>query len=278
MRAIPTLRDADELTDFLLKSSDYPLFCKPNSSMQSLGSVALTGVDRATNLLRTPNGRDIPLADFARSVAHYADKGYLIQKQLRPHPDLRNSIGEAVPTVRVVTLNGARGPRVFRAVWKIPGKGNYADNFWRPGNMLAALDYQTGRVVRLITGTGIKQQVLEALPQSASPASDLAVPDWNRLIELALTAADALPRLRLIGWDLAPTEDGPCIIEANDTPDFALPQYAERRGVLDSDFAAFARECEQQRRIDLTEIRKALSGGQQKDFRRLRRQAALSGQ
>ena len=28
---------------------------------------------------------------------------------------------------------------IYRSVWKIVGNGNIADNFWRPGNMLAAI-------------------------------------------------------------------------------------------------------------------------------------------
>jgi hypothetical protein len=46
----------------------------------------------------------------------------------------------------------------------------------------------------------------------------------------------------LIGWDIAPVETGAIVVEGNVTPDFFLPQLAERRGALDSDFQRFLAE------------------------------------
>jgi len=53
-----------------------------------------------------------------------------------------------------------------------------------------------------------------------------------------------LPELKLIGWDIAPVDEGAMLVELNHTPDFILPQLADRRGILDEEFKAFLGECE----------------------------------
>lgn len=274
-KSIETLRTADDMCRFLVSCESYPLFCKPNSSLQSLGSLALSQVDRNSMLLQIAGGGEIMASEFARMISRYADKGYLVQRQLRPHPALTKTVGDAVSTVRVLTINGPQGPRIIRALWKIPGAGNFADNFWRDGNMLGSLDYETGRVLRLVAGTGTSQRVLGELPGSATRASDLAVPAWKDVLELSKAAADALPRLRLIGWDIAPTDNGPVIIEANDTPDFGLPQHAEQRGMLDSEFVAFMRECQDQNKHEIAEASRLLKESKRKSASQLRRQTTL---
>ena len=57
--------------------------------------------------------------------------------------------------------------------------------------------------------------------------------------QLALEGARLMRHVPLIGWDIAPAENGPIIVEMNETPDFFLVQFADRRGILDDEFRAF---------------------------------------
>jgi Sugar-transfer associated ATP-grasp len=99
-------------------------------------------------------------------------------------------------------------PAVFHALWKIPVGANPADNFWRPGNLLAALDAD-GCVTRVIQGTGADQTELDRHPDTEQPLIGAILPDWTALTGLCLKAAKALPGLRMQAWDIALTRPWP---------------------------------------------------------------------
>ena len=61
----------------------------------------------------------------------------------------------------------------------------------------------------------------------------------------------------LIGWDIASTAEGIVIVEMNETPDFFLAQFAERRGVLDQDLKAFI-AFQRRQAFDFRRRRKAM--------------------
>ncbi len=48
------------------------------------------------------------------------------------------------------------------------------------------------------------------------------MPYWHKTIELVNEMAHLIPTLRYVGWDIAITEAGPELIEANHNADHAL--------------------------------------------------------
>jgi hypothetical protein len=162
---------------------------------------------------------------------------------LRPHPELAALCGPRLSTVRLIVLLEQGEPALFRALWKIPVGDNPADNFWRPGNLLAGLDAESGRVVRVIQGTGADQAELERHPDTEQPLIGVRLPDWAPLVALSLKAARAFPGLRMQAWDIALTERGPVLVEVNIGGDFNLPQLAHGRGLMDERFQAFVDRC-----------------------------------
>ena len=235
-----------ELRAFLADPRNYPLFGKPVEGFQSLGSASLEGYDPASRSLRCTTGQTVRLDAFLADVAAHYGSGYLFQKRVAPHPEVRALCGDRLATVRVLTLRSEGTPKLFRACWKIPAGRNAADNFWRPGNLLARIDLVDGRVVRALRGTGMDLEVLSRHPDSGTPLAGLSVPDWPAIATLAVEGARLLKDVPLLGWDIAPTETGPVIVEVNETPDCLLPQLADRRGLLDAEFLSFM--AEQKRR------------------------------
>ncbi|MBV8525658.1 MAG: hypothetical protein JOY71_26675, partial [Acetobacteraceae bacterium] len=82
------------------------------------------------------------------------DPGYMLQRRLPPHPAVANAFGDRLWSVRIVVLLTGDGPLVHRAAAKIPTGTNPADNYWRPGNLLAAVDLGTGELRRAVRGSG----------------------------------------------------------------------------------------------------------------------------
>ena len=57
--------------------------------------------------------------------------------------------------------------------------------------------------------------------------------------QIALSGATLMRHIPLIGWDIAPSENGPIIVEMNEAPDFFMVQFADRKGILDEEFRSF---------------------------------------
>jgi putative polysaccharide biosynthesis protein len=239
------LHSEAELRDFLRDPHHYPLFAKPLDGFQSLGSASVDRYDRARDCLITVSGQALPLPKFAADVSTHYGQGYLLQRRVSPHTEVRAICGDRLATVRLLTAMSAAGPKIIRACWKIPAGAHGADNFWRPGNLLAQLDLATGQVLRVVRGVGMTHEELTHHPDTGAALTGTLVPNWTAVTETALEAAKVVPDLKLIGWDIAPVDEGAVLVELNHTPDFILPQLADRRGIMDREFKAFLAECEQ---------------------------------
>jgi hypothetical protein len=230
------LRSRQELRAFLLSREVYPLFGKPVESLQSLGSIALFGCDPRTGEVIDAVGKIISVETLLDDIESHYSAGYVFQELLSPHRDLTAAIGERVATVRIVTIATANGPKVFRAAWKLPAGGNTADNYWRPGNLLAGVDLETGRVRQVCSGTGFELRNVTHHPDTGANLIGLTIPNWSDLKAAAIEGAKLLRHFALVGWDIASTDKGAIIVEANESADMMLSQIADRRGVLDADF------------------------------------------
>ncbi len=242
VRNAPLLCTQAALASFLRDGACYPLFGKPMDSLRSLGSASFDAYDAATDALIPAYGTPIAVETFAHEVAATYGAGYILQKRVSPHADIRAIVGDRLATCRILTVRSDSGTRVHRAVWKIPAGANVADNFWR-GNLLATLDLDTGRVVRVVRGVGLAQEQVTRHPDTGAELIGFEIPNWKGLAETACKAASMLGGLRLIGWDMAATDAGPVIVEPNYTPDFDMVQMADRRGILEPQFEAFLEEC-----------------------------------
>lgn len=253
------LRSEGELRAFLADDANYPLFGKPTEGLQSLGSLALRRCHAADGVLETIGGRTVTIdSAVADILANYA-QGYVFEPFVAPHADIRALCGERLPTARIITIN-ADAPKVFRACWKIPAAGNTADNFWRGGNLLARLDVDSGRVLHAVSGAGFDLVEHACHPDTGAALVGFQIPHWRRMVDTAIEAARLMQHVGLIGWDVAATEAGPVIVEMNERPDFFLPQFADARGVLDPELAAFMAAQKSKATDNLKRNRRELKG------------------
>ena len=189
-------------------------------------------------------------------MAEHYKGGYILQRRIAPHAGVRAVAGNRLATVRAITILTEQGPQLLRALWKIPAGNNVADNYWRSGNLLATLDLDTGRVIRVVRGTGLALEEVTHHPDTGAELVGIEVPNWSEIVGTALDAASALAEVPLIGWDMAAVEGGALIVEPNFTPDFFMTQLADRSGMLDARFNAFlesrkaaARQTKRNRRV-----------------------------
>lgn len=214
-----------------LRQADYPLFGKPIAGRHSVGTVALTGYDAAADTVKSATEEEAKVEDFVDDLAAFARDGYLFQERLVAHPFVREACGERIATVRATVLLEAGGPTILCALWRLPGGANIADNFWRPGNLLAALDGVTGRITRVVVGFGPDQRLLEAHPDTGFRLVGAVLPEWAVITRMLLKSAAAFPGILLQAWDVALTDRGPMLLELNFMGDVSLPQHAFGEGI-----------------------------------------------
>ena len=258
--ALPGLRslhDGAGLCRFLRHDAPFPIFGKPRNSLQSLGVLSLEGYDAARDELRLGSGERFKVERIVEDIIANYGGGYIFQRSSSPHAAVRALCGDRLATVRIMTVNDEDGADIFRACWKIPAGDNVADNFWRPGNILAELDMETGTVKRAFTGIDINASEIETHPDSGARLVGFRIPNWDRIRQTALGAAAIFSELGLIGWDIAPTDDGCVLVEGNHNPDLMLPQLADRRGVLEPRLKRLLDGAARRARADERELKSA---------------------
>jgi hypothetical protein len=231
------LKSRSELERFLSDPAQYPMFGKPLDGFQSLGSMVLLNLDRVTGRITTSRAV-VSVDTLVDAIDTNFKNGYIFQPQLHGHSDLVSTVGTGLSTARVVTIATDDGPRLFSAAWKIIGGGNVADNYWRPGNILAALDLASGRVLKAVTGHGFEMKDIDRHPSTRAVLQDLTLPRYQDVIETAIEGHRTLRNIGIIGWDIGVTDDGPVIVETNIMPDLMLVQAAHRSGAFNDDLAA----------------------------------------
>jgi hypothetical protein len=204
------LRSRGELREFLAAHAGAPIVANPIEG------------GRPRNLFEDPQGNaGAEIEALLEAVADMPGVAWLLEPRLAPHPALEAATAGRMAPVRLVTLAGEDGPRVFRALWRLPGtKG-----------ALAELDLRTGKAMRVAPADN------PALSRRAPSA--LAVPDWPAMKAVAGEAARLLDAFGLVGWDIAPTADGPVIVGVSATPALDACQILQRTGLLDAEFQAF---------------------------------------
>jgi Sugar-transfer associated ATP-grasp len=85
------------------------------------------------------------------------------------------------------------------------------------GNFIAYGDPRDGTLLGALTlhecGSGMT--AVAAHPETGLPFAGFRLPYWSDAMALVATAQRVFPELATLGWDIALTEDGPIIIEAN---------------------------------------------------------------
>jgi hypothetical protein len=237
---IPNLADPVALAALLRTPELYPLFMKEAGGKYSLSVISADSYDTAKDEMVLLDGTRRAPGDLAGALTKGG--GYLIQQRLHQAPALAALFGPRLWSVRVLVLLAETGPSIHRAVAKIATGQNPADNYWRQGNLLGAIDLDSGRIWRVVSGTGARLSVDPLHPDTQHAIVGAKIPDWGRLQDLVLAAAPVFSGIRTQSWDVALTEAGPVLLEVNFGGDLNLAQLAANAGVLD---AAYARHAKQ---------------------------------
>lgn len=129
----------------------------------------------------------------------------------------------SVNTLRVVTLRDPQGnAHVAATVLRMGGGTSPLDNFHAMG--LAAVVDADGIVRK--PAINKDNEIFTVHPISHTPIIGFQVAGYDAAVQFVLNASELVPYMGYLGWDIAFSEKGPLIIEANMYPSYDLIQTA----------------------------------------------------
>jgi hypothetical protein len=179
---------------------------------------------------RNSRGVESTAEDLVSQVREQSTRGdYLIQTRVSNHPDILDLTPGALSTVRLLTIVNEQGePEAVHAAFRMAiSKTSPVDNF-HAGGIAAAIDMATG-TLGPATGLGLGGDFgwYETHPLTGARILGRRLPDWPAALALAIQAHRLVVPRVIVGWDIALTPDGPCLIEGNTGPDVDIHQRTE---------------------------------------------------
>lgn len=172
-------------------------------------------------------------ADIADRKAYFdecaANRVFLEQLVIQ-HPEMNRLCPASVNTARVMTFNDHGKSEILWMGLRVGNGVNAIDNFHAQG-MVVAVDRETGK----LKGKGIDKDgnLFEVHPTTGVQFDGFQLPDFQAAKDLVLKGALESDKILVIGWDVAFSENGPVIIEANRRPGYDLVQMLDERGRMD---------------------------------------------
>jgi len=208
--------------DEFLKKTDGldQLICKPLSSTQGKGIL------------------QIKFSDFENLQAVYDElmgmKKMICEECIIQHPAIAAFNSSSVNTVRVLTIvDGIGETKKCHPVYAgfRMGRGALVDNF-HAGGIIASVDPATG--ITITDAIDLDGNHYPVHPVSGLPTQGFQLPNWNKVLEITEKAALKLAvkidengkatGAGMVGWDVAITADGACLVEGNSEPSHTIIQ------------------------------------------------------
>lgn len=158
--------------------------------------------------------------------ADISGKDYLCEEFIVQHEEMERLSPGSVNTIRVITLNDHGKISIIDTAMRMGAGDKVCDNICN-GGYGATLDPKTGIAVTI--GSDIERNTCVYHPSSGQKIIGFNVPHWDKVIALAHEAALCIPEIPSIGWDVAITPDGVCLIEFNGSYGPRLNQIIDQR-------------------------------------------------
>lgn len=162
-------------------------------------------------LLQRYDGSVVELNDVLK------DQPLLFESLIVQNKQFASFNPSSVNTIRIMTaLHPNNEVKVVAAFLKIGRRGSDIDNAGGGGNVDCAVDIKTGRLYNTIEfNSWINTRPITHHPDSGVAIEDTMIEGWQQIITKVKEFQARMPQLKVIGWDVAITDNGPIIIELN---------------------------------------------------------------
>lgn len=198
-----------------------PVVFKPVDGRKGRGILIVRAEDDRIGV----NGESIEDTAFDERISRLDD--YFACEFIKQNDHAAGLYPHSTNTIRALTMLDpeTHEPFMAAAVQRIgTDKSAPVDNFVR-GGLSANIDLETGELSRAAGALATRSMNWHDMhPDTGAPITGAVTPCWKRIHDGVLEVAGALPFLKTVAWDVAQTDDGFALIEANGTADIGLIQ------------------------------------------------------
>jgi len=154
----------------------------------------------------------------------------IVEEIVENHRSIQEFCSTTLNTVRINTLITADGiPIVFAAGIRLGRENAVVDNH-AAGGLIAVVDVETGVIIS--DGMDKTHTLYDKHPDSQKSIRGFQIPVWDSVIKMSLEAAELVPQIRLVGWDIAIKSDNTIeLIEGNTSADLSMLQEPNQVGI-----------------------------------------------
>lgn len=164
-------------------------------------------------------------ADLSQLSALLKPGIWLLQSFLQSHEAIRKVNSSALNTTRIVTMLDGGEPKYLAGFQAFAVNGESTDS-WGKGSICVGIDIESECLLEYgFYNLSIKDKsITEKHPDTGMIFRDYHIPHLKAAAELCIKAHKLLYFNFIVGWDVAITDEGPVIIEANEKPGMNVVQ------------------------------------------------------
>lgn len=169
-------------------------------------------------------GKNIKLRDILSSSP------LLFESLIEQNAQMMSFNSTSVNTMRIMTaLYPDNKVGLIAAFLKIGRKGSDVDNAGSGGNVDCGIDIRSGKLYNPVQFNSWDDVVnISQHPDTGIQLSETFIKDWGKIIAQVKDFQARIPFLKVIGWDVALTDNGPVIVEINNRWDTTGQLFIQR--------------------------------------------------
>ena len=165
--------------------------------------------------------------ELRRTFDALVKEDVIVEELIVQHPDMVFG-NKSVNTIRVLTACRPDGTaRIMKAFLRVGVGDSLVDNT-ATGGYYYEVDLENG----IVSSEGISKDGTRVFihPQTDIVMLGFKVPLWDEVVKMCTSAAQRLPRMALVGWDVAISQDHVQLIEGNNSADYIGYEFVGSNG------------------------------------------------
>lgn len=229
---IPTLRDKTIFNKFFHENIGRNWLCTDLCSLEDFVEFVKKYKRVICKPLNGGQGQGIFIYEYSndKDAKQTFDSipGFLVEELIVQHSVLSSINPTSVNTCRIVTFTYNGVAHIIACSLRTGVKGAVVDNLHSNTSQCWSIDIDSGIVFTPSCGYDYNHWLKHI--GSGVQVIGMKIPNWEVAKSIVIKSAQKIPEIGYIGWDVAITEGGACLIEANHDPGHDLMQMIDQVG------------------------------------------------
>lgn len=163
---------------------------------------------------------------FENNLLKQYPDGIMIEEVIDQDETLASLSPMSVNTLRMLMIRDVNEEYHIYTVLRVGVNDSITDSVC-DGNLTCTVDFDTGEIIKTQTTSA---ELLTRNPSNGHQITGVKIPDFKGAVEFAKEISNQIPEYRYIGWDIALSKKGWCIVEFNGKSGISCLETAAGRG------------------------------------------------